>query len=248
VIVPHGWLHYVPFTALFSGQSYWIEEHELSFLPGASLLRYCRESPAGKGENKVTSVAHSWGGRLPKTLGEASQVAAALDSGPNSQVLLEEAATLDSVRRAGENCRVLHLATHGDFRPDNPLFSGLLLADGWLTTLDVFNMKLNASLVTLSACQTGRNVVAGGDELLGLMRSFLAAGAASLVTTHWVVDDDSTARLMKGFYTRLTGGVRKGEALRQAQIDLIRGDDRAYRHPFYWAPFYLVGDAGQLSL
>ena len=78
--------------------------------------------------------------------------------------------------------RVLHLATHADFRPDNPLFSGLALADGWLTTLDIFNLRLDASLVTLSACQTGRSVIGGGDELLGLMRSFLAAGAASLVT------------------------------------------------------------------
>jgi CHAT domain-containing protein len=136
------------------------------------------------------------------------------------------------------------MATHGDFRPDNPLFSGLSLADGWLTTLDIFNLRIRASLVTLSACQTGRSVVGGGDELLGLMRSFLAAGAASLVTTLWAVEDRSTASLMHNFYSRLVAGKTKGAALRSAQLALMKDPD--YSHPYFWAPFFLVGDPGKL--
>ena len=101
---------------------------------------------------------------------------------------------------------MLHLATHGDFRADNPLFSGLALADGSLTTLDCFNLRLRASLVTLSGCQTGRSVVSGGDELLGLTRALLSAGAASLVLSLWAVEDISTARLMEAFYRNLAAG------------------------------------------
>jgi CHAT domain-containing protein len=145
------------------------------------------------------------------------------------------------------------LATHGEFREDNPLFSGLEFSDGWLTTLDVFNTPLNASLVTLSACHTGRSLVGGGDELLGLMRAFLAAGANSLVLTHWAVDDRSTALLMQVLYEQLAAGEGKGSALRKAQLALLgclSENDIAlpvqYQHPFYWAPYFLVGDNGPL--
>jgi hypothetical protein len=144
-------------------------------------------------------------------------------------------------------------ATHGEFRPDNPLFSGLALADGWLTTLDIFNLRLQASLVTLSACQSGQSQVGGGDELLGLMRAFLYAGAASLVLSLWAVEDRSTALLMEAFYAKLAEGWSKGAALRHAQRQFIQdgvsqGDaaQRLYKHPFFWAPFFLVGDTGLL--
>jgi CHAT domain-containing protein len=126
----------------------------------------------------------------------------------------------------------------------------LTLAGGWLTTLDIFTLRLNASLVTLSACQTGRNVVAGGDELLGLMRAFLSAGAASLVLSLWAVEDRSTEMFMTEFYWRLHAGEAKGKALRHAQITFIReqgaAQDGAYHHPYFWAPFFLVGNAGPL--
>jgi len=149
--------------------------------------------------------------------------------------------------------RILHLAAHGDFRPDNPLFSGLAVADGWLTTLDIFNLRLAASLVTLSACQTGRSVVGGGDELLGLMRAFLSAGTASLALSFWAVEDRSTARLMETFYEKMAEGYSKGAALRYAQLqftqqqsDMDQDAAAAYAHPYFWAPFFLVGDAGPL--
>jgi CHAT domain-containing protein len=178
---------------------------------------------------------------------EAQSVAEIL----NGQVVLEDKATLTRLREMASDCRILHLAAHGDFRPDNPLFSGLALSDGWLTTLDIFNLPLKASLVTLSACQTGRNVVGGGDELLGLMRAFLYAGAASLVLSLWAVEDRSTAQLMTTFYGKLAQGQTKGAALREAQIQFIQGqdgqDDTAlYAHPYFWAPFFLVGDTGPL--
>ncbi len=195
VIVPHNALHYIPFQALYDGEAYLCERQEISYLPGANVLRYCQQDPPpATGSNPASScnllaVGHSYQGRLPFTLQEAEMIAGMW----NGQTLLEDQATLGELRRRALDCRILHLAAHGDFRPDNPLFSGLALADGWLTTLDIFNLRLSSALVTLSACQSGRSVVGGGDELLGLMRSFLAAGASALVSTLWAVEDRSTA-------------------------------------------------------
>jgi CHAT domain-containing protein len=249
VIVPHNALHYIPFQALYDGEAYLCERKEISYLPGANVLRYCQPTtPPVTGESKdsgcnLLAIGHSFQGRLPFTVQEAEMIAGMW----NGDALLEEKATLSELRRRALDCRILHLAAHGDFRPDNPLFSGLALADGWLTTLDIFNLRLSSALVTLSACQSGRSVVGGGDELLGLMRSFLAAGASALVSTLWAVEDRSTAQLMSKFYSYLSQGQRKGAALRQAQLDLIHDTQgSAYGHPYFWAPFFLVGNAGPL--
>ncbi|MFW6070110.1 MAG: CHAT domain-containing protein [bacterium] len=248
IVVPHGPLHYLPFHAMHDGQRYLLQEHEVSYLPGASFLRYCQEAiqrhASGTAEKDVVAVGHSHGGLLPYTVDEAHAVAALWQG----RALVEAQATRQEVSRVATSARLLHLATHGDFRPDNPLFSGLSLDDGWMTTLDIFNLRLQASLVTLSACQTGRNVVAGGDELLGLMRAFLSAGAASLLLTFWAVEDRSTARLMEAFYGRLACGESKGGALQAAQRQFIRDGaaSGAQPHPYYWAPFFLVGATAAL--
>jgi CHAT domain-containing protein len=247
IIVPHGSLHYLPFHALYNGQSFLLEKFAISYLPGASLLRYCQEARPAATEH--FAIGHSYDSALPYTLEEVQIVADLL----GGKAVLEDEATTALVRKIAPSCRILHLATHGDFRPDNPLFSGLALADGWLTTLDAFNLPLRTSLVTLSACQTGRNVVSGGDELLGLMRAFLYAGAASLVLSLWVVEDRSTAQLMETFYRKLADGCTKGAALRHAQLQFIEersnmedAHDESHTHPYFWAPFFLVGDAGSL--
>ncbi len=242
-MVPHGPLHYLPFGALYDGQQYLVERAEAAFLPGASFLRYSAEAETAS--SGVAVFGHSAGGALPHAVQEARTIAGLLAG----QAYVQDEATTERFREVAGNSRILHLATHGDFRPDNPLFSGLALADGWLTTLDIFSLRLRASLVTLSACQTGRSVVGGGDELLGLMRAFLYAGAASLVLSLWAVEDRSTARLMEAFYTVLAQGQTKPAALRQAQLHLLRGDGETaagFAHPYYWAPFFLVGNTGSL--
>lgn len=248
IVVPHGPLHYVPFHALHDGHSYLLARHQISYLPSASLLRYCLEAkPAGEGS---LALAYSSGGRLPHAVEEARTVSEIT----HGQAFLESHATKEILLKCAENSEILHLAAHGDFRPDNPLFSGLALADGWLSTLDIFGLKLRASLATLSACQTGRHVIGGGDELLGLMRAFLAAGVPTLLLTQWTVEDRSTAELMAAFYKNLKQGRSKAGALRMAQIALIQehpeldpGMDHTFTHPYYWAPFFLVGDPGQLE-
>jgi len=123
------------------------------------------------------------------------------------------------------------------FRQDNPLFSAIRLSDGWLSLYDLYSLRLRASLVTLSACETGVNDVLAGDELVGLARGFFQAGTASVVVSLWAVNDASTARLMERFYAHLETGLGPAAAMRLGQIDLRR----EYPHPYYWAPFLVIG-------
>jgi CHAT domain-containing protein len=100
------------------------------------------------------------------------------------------------------------------------------------------DLKLDAELVTLSACHTGVNRISPGDELHGLMRGFLFAGVPSLVASLWAASDDSTAHFMKTMYRQIKDGASKRAAVRQAQLAV----KEAYGHPYYWAPFILLGD------
>jgi CHAT domain-containing protein/tetratricopeptide (TPR) repeat protein len=244
VVVPHGPLHYLPFHALFDGRHYLLERCAVSYLPNSSLLRLAHDQATdGRDSLSALVVGCSLDGALPHTLAEARQVAGQLQG----RSLLEEEATRANLEAQAGAARIIHLATHGEFRPDAPLFSTLYLADGPLTTTDVFNLELNASLVTLSACQTGASAVGGGDELVGFSRAFLYAGAASLLMTWWRVEDRATACLMDRFYQALLASRGKPAALRQAQLALLRGEDGdRYRHPYFWAPFFLIGDRGQV--
>jgi CHAT domain-containing protein len=117
------------------------------------------------------------------------------------------------------------------------MFSSIKLADSYLALYDLYHMNLPAELLTLSGCVTGLNVVAGGDELLGLTRGLLYAGAQSLLLSLWEVDDRSTSELMKEFYGFLMRGWRKADALRLAMLELRK----RCPHPYYWAPFKLIG-------
>lgn len=248
LIVPHGILHYVPFQALFDGRQYTAIRHQISYLPSASVLRHCLEAhPSGDG---MAAFAFSSEGRIPNVVEEARSVAARM----GGEAFVESQATKDQLSKSGERSGILHLAAHGHFRSDNPLFSGVALADGWLSTLDIFSMKLQASLVALSACQTGRSVIGGGDELLGLSRALLSAGAPSLLLSLWTVEDRATTTLMMRFYENLDQGKTKAASLSDAQRSFIQRRSvldtevpEAYAHPYYWAPFFLVGDPGPLA-
>ncbi len=215
IIVPCGALHYLPFHALRDGEQHLAARYHVGYLPSANLLSRVRRAPRGGGAPFVLGL--SAGGGLPHAVDEARAVAALLGAEP----LLEEAATVEALRCRGRSAPLLHLATHAEFRQDNPLFSGLALSDAWLTTLDIFGLELQASLVTLSGCHTGRNVIGGGEELLGLARAFFAAGASSLLLSLWAVEDESTAAFMAHFYAALAAGETKAEALQTEQRALL---------------------------
>ena len=119
------------------------------------------------------------------------------------------------------------------------MFSSFKLSDGYVTAMDLFSMNCATNLVTLSGCKSGISEVSNSDDLLGLMRGFLYAGARSLLISLWNVNDESTVQLMTEFYRAWQGGMRKGEALRHA----MRETRQVYPNPFYWAPFFIVGKA-----
>jgi CHAT domain-containing protein len=131
----------------------------------------------------------------------------------------------------------VHIATHGLFRTDNPMFSSVRLGTSHLSVYDLYNLHLPVELLTLSGCGTGLNVMAAGDEPIGLARGLLHAGARSLLLTLWDVHDRSTAGFMREFYRLLGAGFGKAAAL-QSAMQQIR---ERYPHPYYWAPFILIG-------
>ncbi|HEY2934588.1 MAG TPA: CHAT domain-containing tetratricopeptide repeat protein [Acidobacteriota bacterium] len=234
VMVPHGVLHYLPFQALFDGKRYLIDSFTLSYAPSADIYANChRKSANATGPSLILGVPDL---HAPSILQEVESVAAML---PGSEVFLGSEANEAVLSRKGPTSRVVHIATHGSFRQDNPMFSAIRLGGSYLNLYDLYKLKLPVELVTLSGCATGLNVVAGGDELLGLARGLLYAGAQTLLLTMWDVHDASTAEFMKSFYGRLRQHGQKALALREAMLDLRQ----RYAHPYYWAPFALVGKA-----
>jgi CHAT domain-containing protein len=175
VFVPHSLLHYVPFHALHDGQRHLIDSFSISYAPSATIYALCQRRPPAAGESSlVLGVPDA---QTPFILDEARAVAARL---PGSELFVGAEATTQVLREKGAGSRFLHIAAHGFFRPDNPMFSGIRLGDSYLTLYDLYNLKLPAEMITLSACVTGLNVIAAGDELLGLARGLFRAGAASL--------------------------------------------------------------------
>ena len=157
---------------------------------------------------------------------------------PDARVLNDAQATRAAFIENSKSSSFLHIATHATFRHDNPMFSSFKLADGWFTALDLFSIMCETNLVTLSGCQSGLGEVTDSDDLLGFMRGFLYAGARSLLLSLWNVNDESTTALMGYFYREWQKGAAKSRALRSAMLS-VRDE---LPHPFYWAPFILVGN------
>jgi CHAT domain-containing protein len=242
VIVPHGLLHYLPFGALHDDTQYLVDRYSLRYLPSASVTGYLKP-PAALAAARVMVIANpTREERTPLVHAEheAGMVAKVF---PDATVLLRHDATETAFKDQGRRFNCLHLATHGVFNAASPLASGLLLAkdadnDGLLTVEELYSLTLDADLVTLSACETGLSKISNGDDLVGLARGFLYAGARSIIASLWSVDDEATAHLMSAFYANLASMNRR-DALRAAQ----RATRQRYPHPFYWAAFQLTGGA-----
>lgn len=241
LIVAHGALHYLPFNALQSGNEYVIDRYSLRQLPSASVLQFLKGRQAASSPG-VLALGNPDLGNPKYDLKCAQEEVTSIAKGfPQAKVLVRKEATKTAFKTLGPQFSYLHFATHGKFDPDKALNSGLLLAkdaqsDGFLTLGELYSMRLNADLVTLSACETGLGKISNGDDVVGLTRGFLYAGSNTIVASLWEVDDQATSFLMEEFYTDLKKG-NKREALRQAQL----ATKKKYEHPFYWAAFQLTG-------
>jgi CHAT domain-containing protein len=234
IFVPHGLLHYVPFHALFDGGQHLIDRYTVSYSPSASIHALCQIRTANSsGAALLFGIPDP---QAPAILDEVQSLTGVLDQ---AELFVGQNASEAVLRDKGPASRIIHIATHGRFRQDNPMFSAIRLGDSFLSLFDLYQLRLPVELITLSGCSTGLNVVAAGDELIGLARGLLHAGAQSLILSLWDVHDRSTAEFMRIFYSRLRKGESKAAALQAAMLEL-----RAkYPHCYQWAPFILVGKA-----
>ncbi|MCE7988953.1 MAG: CHAT domain-containing protein [Caldilinea sp. CFX5] len=239
LIVPHGPLHYLPFAALWNEETarYLIQEYTLTFAPSASALPliYAKRNP---NQGQLLALGNPTDD-LVDSEGEVKAIAGMYGTQP----LLRKAATEGQIYANAGQVDLLHLSAHGALNEYNPLFSAIELAadegqDGRLEVHEIYGLNLvGVNLVTLSACETALGQQSDGDELIGLTRAFLYAGAPSVVTTLWSVRSDTTEELMVSFYTHLRKGETAAVALQQAQIEML-----SEHSPYYWAAFTLTGD------
>ena len=251
---------------------YLVETHTVSYAPSASVLAFLqkpsqpRQSPEQKdwlalgdpifGKNESADLNRSLYRQrgfdlvsLPNSGVEIQKIAAMFPANKRTTYVRAEAKEERVKRERLDQYRMLHFATHAWVDENLPGRSCIVLAidddpaeDGFLLMNEIFNLKLQADLVVLSACQTGRGKLLRGEGLIGLSRAFFYAGARSLLASLWAVEDRTTAELMVKFYEYLRQGRSKSEALCLAKRALIKGKIAAARHPHFWAPFVLLGE------
>ncbi|MFN0120487.1 MAG: CHAT domain-containing protein, partial [Blastocatellia bacterium] len=245
-IVPHGILHKLPFAALSDGKQTLGDTHTLFQLPSLSALPWLRQKQRQDEGPQMLAMANGASAGMPllRHAGEEARTVAGLF---HAEARVGQAATRATLLAQASLHRLLHLVAHYQADTRNPLFSRLLLApgpdgEGALTLSEVFGMDLQrADLVVLSACQTQLGTQSRGDEIAGLNRAFIYAGAPTVIASLWSVDDQATSQLMREFYQNLNQGLSKAAALRAAQA-AVRV---SYPHPYYWAGFVLTGHPGE---
>jgi CHAT domain-containing protein/Flp pilus assembly protein TadD len=243
-VIPHGILYQLPFAALYDGKNYFGEQHAIYYLPAASLLPVIekRKRPTG---TRMLALAQADAAGWP-SLHYVDQEAGAIARLCRGKALLTGQALKAEFLRLAGDYHILHIASHAEFNTRSPLFSRILLTpdqngNQGLEVREVYDLNLSStSLVVLSACETQLGVQSKGDDVVGLNRAFIFAGASTVLASLWTVDDQATGRLMRSFYTHLKRGIGKAEALRMAQSETRR----QYPNPYYWAAFVLTGEPG----
>lgn len=261
--IPHENLFLVPFAALQDANGkYLIEKHTILTAPSIQVLGLThqqRQLALSSTQNSQIKAKNSLvvgnptmpflqqkNGQPPvqlPSLPGSEKEAKAIASLLNTQPLIGNQATENAVIQLIEKAQIIHLATHGLLDNFLGFQSSLALApdgkdDGFLTAREILNLKLKAELVVLSACDTGRGRI-NGDGVIGLSRSFIAAGAPSVIVSLWKVPDEPTAELMFSFYQNLQKTTDKAQALRQALLATLA----KYPSPREWAAFTLIGEA-----
>lgn len=173
----------------------------------------------------------------------------------DTDYFLNSNATEKRFKKDAGQYSVIHLAMHAVADNEDPMNSSLIFAndndsteDGLLHAFELYNMRLNAQMAVLSACNTGYGKLVRGEGVMSLARAFSYAGVPCVVMTHWGVDDQATSKLMANFYKNLKDGMTKGEALRQARLSYLAEASSDQTHPFYWGAFITVGNDSPLSL
>lgn len=260
-IVPHLDLWRLPFHALQrTDRRHVAEAHALFYAPAASMLTVAVKRPRAAAELLAIANPSIDGGTasafrsryrdaavgpLPDAEAEVRALAR-LYRGKDQRVYIGAEARESVFKREAGHYRVLHVATHGMLDGASPMFSSLLLAtggepdeDGLLEAREIAGLRLAADVAVLAACDTARGRISTGDGVMGMSWALLIAGCPNAVVSQWKAESAATARLMVDFHRRLVAGTPLPVAMQDAQRALLR--ERRYAHPFYWAPFVLVG-------
>jgi CHAT domain-containing protein len=261
-IIPNGPLWRLPFHALTDRSgAFLIERRAIFYAPAMAMLarRAPRSAHAPRellamGDPRIdrvtmTSIREQVRGvtftALPSAAGEVRGIARFYRAAA-TEVHTGAAARESTFKSVAADYRILHLATHGIADDSSPMYSSLLLArgqgddeDGLLEAREIAAMSLHADIAVLSACDTARGRIGAGEGVTGLSWAFLAAGCPTTVVSQWSAESTATAELMVDFHRQLVQGVTAAEALRRAELDLMKS--RRYHHPYYWAPFVVLG-------
>lgn len=256
VFIPDKVLHRVPFGVLRNGSRWLIETHPVAIAPSATLYVNALERrdsrPPDPARGLVVgepAIDRNLAGNetlssLPAAAAEARRIARQT----GSRLLEGPAASKAAFLAAAPGAEWIQFSGHAVIDPSNTLLSKLVLAPGRdgdpgaLTAREIYSQKLGGTrLVVLAACDTGNEYVPGGEGITSLARAFLAAGVPTVVASLWSVDDEATAQLFKVFHRNLLAGGDPVEALRAAQLEMLRSPDKKYRSPGAWAAFEVIG-------
>lgn len=270
IVVADGVLGYIPFETLLSNfpdskkpnytlqnLNYFLNDYSLNYAYSATLLLRANRMTSNKNQKAqrifggfapqfaTTAIAENRGcffkdlANLAHNQTEVQEIQAQIggsifaDTSANSELFLQQA----------NQYRILHLATHACVEDSDPLFSKIFFSDTYLSLADIYNLRLNADLVVLSACNTGTGKLVNGEGIMSLSRGFMYANCPSVVTSLWQVNDRITADLMASFYENLQNGLSKSEALRQAKLTHLQNSTNKFAAPYYWAAFVQLGNS-----
>ncbi|TYB79395.1 CHAT domain-containing protein [Bizionia myxarmorum] len=251
IIITDGLLNYIPFSSLsVNGASkYLIQNHAISYVNSATLFKQLSEKEVMN--TKVLAFAPSFTDSksskllaLPHNRTEAEDILKYF----NGKTLTDNDATLQNFNLESTNYGVLHFATHAILDDENPEYSYLAFqpkenGSSLLYVSDLYNLNLNTSLVTLSACESGIGDLKRGEGFISLARGFYFSGVTSISSTLWKINDASSLNIMEGFYKNLSEGLNKSQALQQSQISFIKDNSQnALSHPYYWSGFVISGN------
>ena len=254
LIIPDGSLYHIPFEALYDGSEYMIEKSTISYANSATLLQQLKTK--GGNNNKLLAFAPTFSDNnslkllpLPHNIIEVNNIISHFDG----TIYKNNLATLKAFKNESAKYGVLHLATHAVINDEQPEESFLAFSETnneetLLFNNDIYNLNIAASMVCLSACESGIGLLKKGEGMLSLSRAFFYAGASSIVNTKWKINDNSTAQIMKGFYNYLYDGKAKDKALQLAKLDFMnKNKQNNLRHPYYWSGVVVSGNVDSIN-
>ena len=259
-IIPDDILHYLPFDLLVDNGDFLLKSKLVGYANSVNSLLAIRQKRNANSKNllafapsfenqTVESEIRFEFGKLLYNDDEVKKISSVFDS----EIYIDQKATLDKFRSVASSFSMIHLATHASANDEYPDYSYLAFSEtGEKSNVfyikDLYNTVLNADMVTLSACQTGIGKLRKGQGMISLSKGFFYAGAKSLVNTLWKINDKSSVRLMEFFYEGLGKGKTKKEALRDAKLKYLETtNDDLLRHPYYWSAFVVSGDTSPIG-